>query len=144
MWLSSISTILFQSILPFSSAALQCDVQSIQAVLPSNATVVYALPQASIATFGSQSDIAYPTNATGLPAFCAVLVNVTSSPTSSFMFGLGLPEEWNQRYLAVGEYRSPWKMTNKLAHHLLQAMAASLEVSTGSTSVLDFNMVSPR
>jgi len=84
-----------------ASTGRQCRAESIQAVLPWNATVLYALPQSSGATFGDQN-IAYPLNATNLPAFCAVLVNVTSSPTSSFTFGLGLPDHWNERYLAVG------------------------------------------
>jgi len=84
-----------------ASTTRQCHAKSIQAVLPLNATVLYALPQSSGATYGDQN-IAYPQNATNLPAFCAVLVNVTSSPTSSFTFGLGLPDEWNERYLAVG------------------------------------------
>ena len=90
----------------FTAAALQCDVPSIQATLPSNATVLFAQPQAQNASFGNHSDIAYPTNATGLPAFCAVVVNVTSSAISSFTFGLALPNEWNDRYLAVGKLPS--------------------------------------
>lgn len=93
-----------------TAAALQCDIPSIQATLPSNATVLFAQPQAQNASFGNHSDIAYPTNATGLPAFCAVVVNVTSSAISSFTFGLALPNEWNDRYLAVG------KLPSRLMH----------------------------
>lgn len=48
------------------------------------------------------SDVAYPKNATNLPALCAITVNVTSSPTSSYTFGLFLPDEWNDRFIAVG------------------------------------------
>ena len=53
-------------------------------------------------TFGDQSNIAYPTNATGLNPFCAIKVKVASSPTSSFTFALWLPRDWNQRFLAIG------------------------------------------
>jgi len=93
--------LLLLGIVQAASTGSQCRTESIQAVLPPNATVLYALPQSSGASYGDQN-IAYPLNATNLPAFCAVLVNVTSSPTSSFTFGLGLPEQWNERYLAVG------------------------------------------
>ena len=85
-----------------TQATLQCTIPAIQSLLPSNATVIFAAAQDAGSTFGNQADIAYPTNATALPAFCAVVVNVTSSATSSFTFGLGMPVEWNQRYLAVG------------------------------------------
>ena len=97
-WLTSA---LFLGVVQATSPGRQCHVKSLEAVLPTNATVLYALPQSNGASFGDQN-IAYPLNATNLPAFCAVLVNVTSSPTSSFTFGLGLPDEWNERYLAVG------------------------------------------
>jgi len=97
-----------------AAAALQCDIPSIQATLPSNATVLFAQPQAQNATFGNRSDIAYPTNATGLPAFCAVVVNVTSSAISSFTFGLALPNEWNDRYLAVGKFTSVLVQTKSI------------------------------
>ncbi len=53
-------------------------------------------------SFGQAADIAYPINATNLTALCAAIVNVTSSATSSFTFGLFLPESWNQRFIAVG------------------------------------------
>lgn len=48
------------------------------------------------------SDIAYPVSPTGLPAACVVQVNVTSSSTSAYSFGLFLPETWNERFLTVG------------------------------------------
>jgi len=102
-WITRYFTLLLSSS-GLTAALLQCDVPSIQATLPSNATVLFAQPQAQNSSFGNRSDIAYPTNATGLPAFCAVVVNVTSSPISSFTFGLALPNEWNERYLAVGKF----------------------------------------
>ena len=94
------------SVSSLTAAALQCDIASIQSTLPSNATVLFAQHQAQNGSFGNQSDIAYPTNATNLPVFCAVVVNVTSSAISSFTFGLALPDDWNSRYLAVGKHAS--------------------------------------
>ncbi|KAH6853080.1 Tannase/feruloyl esterase [Chaetomium sp. MPI-CAGE-AT-0009] len=48
------------------------------------------------------ANIPYPTDPTNLPALCAVTVRVRSSPTSSYRFGLFLPNEWNSRFLVVG------------------------------------------
>lgn len=48
------------------------------------------------------ADIPYPINPTNLPALCAVTVRVTSSPTSSYRFGLFLPNSWNTNFLVVG------------------------------------------
>ncbi|KAK3356501.1 feruloyl esterase B [Lasiosphaeria hispida] len=45
---------------------------------------------------------AYPTNPTNLPELCAVIVNDTTSPSSSYRFGIFLPTQWNNRFLAVG------------------------------------------
>ncbi|CAK7200144.1 hypothetical protein SEUCBS139899_002834 [Sporothrix eucalyptigena] len=47
----------------------------------------------------SKSWLLVPTN---LPPLCAIIVNVTSSPSSSYRFGLLLPNFWNSRFLAVG------------------------------------------
>lgn len=47
-------------------------------------------------------NIPYPTDPTNLPALCAVTINVTSSPSSSYRFGLFLPTDWSGRFLAVG------------------------------------------
>ncbi len=83
--------------------ALHCSVDALQRALPSNATVLSAVPVVRNGTFGQgAADLAYPTNPTNLPALCAVYVNVTSSSTSSFRFGLFLPAKWNDRFLAVG------------------------------------------
>jgi feruloyl esterase len=45
------------------------------------------------------SDIAYPESPTNLPELCVLQVNVTSSPDSSYTFGLFLPVDWNERFL---------------------------------------------
>ncbi|RYP67921.1 hypothetical protein DL771_006954 [Monosporascus sp. 5C6A] len=53
-------------------------------------------------SFGIPS-LAFPGNATHLPAVCAVSINVRSSPDSSYNFGLFLPDTtWNERFLATG------------------------------------------
>jgi feruloyl esterase len=83
-------------------ALLTCSIEAIGAILPANTTLLYAIPKGADSSFGSQSDIAYPLNATGLPAFCAVQVNVSQSD-SSFVFALWLPVQWNQRLMTVGD-----------------------------------------
>lgn len=83
--------------------ALNCSIGALQSALPSNATVLSAEAVTGNGTYGQgAADIAYPTNPTNLSALCAVYVNVTSSSTSSFRFGLFLPTAWNNRFLAVG------------------------------------------
>lgn len=100
--------LLSSSLLPFLSstaAAANCSASYFQSLLPSNATVRFATPVQENATFTvPASDIAYPTSPTQLKAACAVEINVTSSATSAFSFGLFLPEagSWNERFLAVG------------------------------------------
>jgi feruloyl esterase len=71
-------------------------------VLPSNASTLLTYHVEANGTFGQAADIAYPNNATGLPPLCAVIINVTSAATSSYTFGLFLPNEWNERFIAVG------------------------------------------
>ncbi|KAJ9404562.1 hypothetical protein DTO045G8_7635 [Paecilomyces variotii] len=48
------------------------------------------------------SDIGFPTSPTNLPALCALEVKVPSTTNSSYSFGLFLPDDWNGRFLAVG------------------------------------------
>jgi feruloyl esterase len=80
-----------------------CSAEAIQALLPSNAVVEAVEKVTAGAEYGEGAgDVAYPTNPTDLPALCAVTVNVTSSSTSAYRFGLFLPDEWNSRFLAVG------------------------------------------
>lgn len=80
-----------------------CSISSLQAALPSNATILSAVALANGSTYGEgAADIAYPTDPTNLPASCAVTVNVTSSPSSNFRFAIFLPTQWNGRFLAVG------------------------------------------
>lgn len=87
------------------AATSPCDVDSINAILAAtegSPRVLEAHQIASNGTSGQVGDIAYPANATNLPSLCLTWVNVTSSPTSSYTFGLMLPDAWNARFLAVG------------------------------------------
>ncbi|KAK5174165.1 uncharacterized protein LTR77_001245 [Saxophila tyrrhenica] len=86
-----------------TTSAFDCTPPGFEAHLPSNARIAYTRDLPSNSTFHVPTgDIAYPTSPQGLPALCAVQVNVTSSPSSAFSFGLFLPQDWNDRFLAVG------------------------------------------
>lgn len=83
--------------------ALDCSNSTFSAVLPSNATIVQVVPVPQNGTFGAgSSDLEFPGYGVALPELCAVEINVTSSETSSYRFGLFLPTEWNERYIATG------------------------------------------
>jgi len=85
------------------AVALDCSPSAIAPLLPSNARLAYATPVAQGGTFNvPASDIAYPTSPTNLQSLCAIQVNVTSSNSSAYSFGLFLPQNWNERFLAVG------------------------------------------
>jgi feruloyl esterase len=87
----------------FATANAKCDPHTIQASLPEGASVNFAYPLAANATFEvPKSDTAYKTNVYGLPALCAVSVQVQSISNSTYGFGLFLPDDWNGRFLAVG------------------------------------------
>ncbi|KAF9882456.1 feruloyl esterase b precursor [Colletotrichum karsti] len=81
-----------------------CSIDGISGFLTQDdrAEVLMAVPISNNGSFGEVGNVAYPQNATYLPALCAATINVTSSSTSSYTFGLFLPETWNQRFLAVG------------------------------------------
>jgi hypothetical protein len=82
---------------------LACDRASFAAVLPSEATVEAVAAVGPNGTYGEgAANVAYPTDPTNLPALCAVTVRVRSSSSSSYRFGLFLPNEWNSRFLVVG------------------------------------------
>ncbi|KAA8895936.1 feruloyl esterase B precursor [Sphaerosporella brunnea] len=82
-----------QQELPFSSLSSRCTTVTFASVLPSNATLVYAVPYGGNSTFdGSISN---------LPSLCALYFNVTSSNSSSFDVGLWLPvDTWNNGFIA--------------------------------------------
>ncbi|KAI1206865.1 tannase and feruloyl esterase [Annulohypoxylon truncatum] len=88
------------------SVVADCTTEAFAAILKdnSNATInlVQAIPQNG--SFGQGAlDLPFPTNATKLPALCAVAINVKSSENSSYDFGLFLPDKtWNGRFLTTG------------------------------------------
>lgn len=91
------------NVLSTGLASVSCTSSAIAAILPANATLNFAVNVPQNGTFGQgPSDIEFPTNATNLPPLCAISVNVKSSPTSSYNFGLFLPEQWNSRFLTSG------------------------------------------
>jgi len=93
------SLVLFVSV----SRAFECTPSAFSKHLPSSARVAFTTHVPAGSTFQvPASDIAYPTSPTNLRDTCVVQVNVTSSSTSAYSFGLFLPMEWNSRFLAVG------------------------------------------
>ena len=85
-----------------SALALECAPSAFQTHLPSHAQITSALRIPEGGTFNVTNNLAYPASPTNLRGLCAIEVNVTSSPSSSYTFGLFLPDEWNERFLAVG------------------------------------------
>ncbi|KAI1847160.1 hypothetical protein JX265_011836 [Neoarthrinium moseri] len=94
-----------QTLLAVSTVyAIDCTPESFSTIIESNpdATVNYAYAVPQNGSFGVPS-LAFPTNATNLPALCAVGINVKSSANTSYNFGLFLPDTiWNERFLATG------------------------------------------
>ncbi|KAK7738567.1 hypothetical protein SLS53_006087 [Cytospora paraplurivora] len=81
-----------------------CTVEALQGALPSNATILSAVTVANGSSYGQgAADLPYSTDPTNLPENCAVIVNVTSSASSSYTIGLFLPTDWNGRFLQVGQ-----------------------------------------
>ena len=87
----------------FRHEASRCNAAFFQSVLPKGSSLeeVAFVPQGG--SFGEgASNLGYPYNPVNLPALCAVIVKVVSSPESSYRFGLMLPVQWNHRFLALG------------------------------------------
>ena len=100
MWKS----VLFRCGALFGTArAPSCSAPAIQSLLPPGSSVNFAYPLKAGDTFKVPAgDLGYPRNPVGLPALCAVSVQVQSISNSSYGLGLFLPEDWNGRFLAVG------------------------------------------
>lgn len=81
-----------------------CSLDTLSSALPEDATVLSVDFVATGESYGEgEANLAYPTNPTDLPPTCVVVVNVTTSETSSYRFGLFLPTTtWNKRYLTIG------------------------------------------
>ncbi|KAF2151096.1 putative ferulic acid Esterase/Feruloyl esterase [Myriangium duriaei CBS 260.36] len=86
-----------------TAALLDCTPAAFSSLLSPGATVVAATTVQDNGTFQvPPGNIAYPTSPTGLKALCALQVQVPSSNSSFYQFGLFLPNQWNHRFLAVG------------------------------------------
>ena len=83
-----------------------CDEASIAAILASHPEVTINSVQAVAegASFGGGSDNpAFAAPASKLPALCAVDINVKSSDSSSYNFGVFLPDQtWSERFMTTG------------------------------------------
>ena len=94
------------SIVRFSIASVECTFSAISSILPGNATLNFAYPVPQNGSFGSAGqppgNLEFPTNATQLPALCAISVNVKTTETTAYNFGLFLPDTWNQRFVTGG------------------------------------------
>jgi feruloyl esterase len=85
------------------TAAQRCIAGTFIPWLPDNVSVEKATLVLDGDTYGEGTlDLMYPTQPTDLPELCAVTIYVQSSAISSYRFGLFLPTDWNQRYLAIG------------------------------------------
>ncbi|KAI1372780.1 tannase and feruloyl esterase [Hypoxylon crocopeplum] len=84
----------------------ECTTEAFELILKNHpeATVNFVEAVPLNGSFGqAETDIPFPYNATSLPALCAVGVNVKSSNSSSYNFGLFLPDTtWNERILTTG------------------------------------------
>ncbi|KAL9112888.1 MAG: hypothetical protein Q9227_002965 [Pyrenula ochraceoflavens] len=86
-----------------TAASLSCSGDAIAPLLPSGASLNFAVSVPANGSFGqAPEDLEFPYNATGLPSLCALSVNVISSNSSSYNFGLFLPVSWNQRFATGG------------------------------------------
>ncbi|KAL0940503.1 feruloyl esterase b [Colletotrichum truncatum] len=93
-----------QHVVKASPLEASCSVAQLSKALPENATILSAEFLPAGGSYGEgAANPAFPLIPTDLPETCVVLVNVTTSETSSYRFGLFLPTTtWNQRYLTVG------------------------------------------
>ncbi|KAH9897390.1 putative ferulic acid Esterase/Feruloyl esterase [Xylariomycetidae sp. FL2044] len=84
-------------------AGSACTASTFSRFLTSNASVERVESVSAGSTYGDGArDLMYPIQPTNLPDLCAVTIEVVTSATSSYRFGLFLPAEWNGRFLAVG------------------------------------------
>jgi hypothetical protein len=86
-----------------SQLADRCTATSFKDVLPAAASIESITSVANGSSYGEgAADIGFPAVPRNLPALCAVIVNVNSSNSSNYRFGIFLPADWNSRFLAVG------------------------------------------
>ena len=73
----------------------RCSTDAFESALPPSAKVISAVAVADGGSYHEgRGNLGYPSPATDLPTLCAFIVQATSSSTSSYRFGLFLPDEW--------------------------------------------------
>jgi len=84
---------------------MKCATESFTGIIANitGARINYAASVAQNGSFGdAATNLAFPFNATNLPALCAVSINVKSSANSSYNLGVFLPQVWNGRMMTTG------------------------------------------
>lgn len=85
--------------------ALECTECAIsRALLPGSGAKVNYVKQVPLngSFTGSANDTLSPSAYTGLPSLCAISINVPSSASTSFNFGVFMPDTWNGRFITTG------------------------------------------
>lgn len=81
----------------------RCNTAFFESILVNGSTLVIVDSLDNGSAYGQGGlDLAYPAVPTNLPACCAAIINVTSSPTSAYQVAIFLPDDWNDRFLVVG------------------------------------------
>ncbi|KAI1640627.1 putative ferulic acid Esterase/Feruloyl esterase [Biscogniauxia mediterranea] len=123
------------------AAVAGCTPEQFTALLASHpeATVKFAEAVPQNGSFGQgASDIPFPTNATQLPALCAVAINVKSSENSSYNFGLFLPDTtWNERFMTTGNGGFGGGINWPDMGRFVQYGFAAMSTDTGHSSDVD-------
>ncbi|KAJ5527056.1 ferulic acid Esterase/Feruloyl esterase [Penicillium frequentans] len=115
----------------------QCTEKYFNTILPEGTSTIEVARIAAGGSFGQgTTDTAYPYNATNLPSSCGIVVNVTSSPTSAYTFGLILPDDWNNRFMAVGNGGFSGGINWPSMGSLVPYGFATMSTNTGHNSTL--------
>jgi feruloyl esterase len=87
-----------------SLGSTDCSVDALTSIVEKipNASLNFANWVAANGTFGDAAPGTNYFNATSLPALCGLSVNIQTPGDTSYNFGLFLPREWNNRFMAAG------------------------------------------
>lgn len=98
-----LQAMLGSSIIFAGNITLDCTSIAITPFLPLDTSVNYAYSILNNGSFGdAETNLLFPMNATNLPELCAISINVISSTSSNYNFGIFLPKVWNHRTMTVG------------------------------------------
>lgn len=95
------------SLIGSAAAVLECTPKAFSSILSPGAYVVAATSLKNNGTFKVPGpNINFPVAPTDMPPLCALQVQIPTSNSSFFQFGLYLPDaaHWNKRMLTVGNY----------------------------------------